>query len=65
MFNQTTENLRGLSHYQQMLQHEVEPSEDPACCCEPEPRWILFQQMRDNQSAGEWEVLDRSPNDEL
>lgn len=45
---------------------EISPTEDPCCSCEPEPRWLHFQDQSENPNTpDEWESLERSPKDEL
>ena len=51
-------------HRDRVLNQEINPWDDPVCSCEAEPRWLLFQQ--DGLAGpGEWEGLDRPPNQEL
>lgn len=55
-----------LTRCERVLQREVEACEDPVCCCEAEPRWVRFGDGGDGgREASEWEVIERSPRDEL
>lgn len=55
-----------LTHAEKLLMHEVEACEDPVCCCEPEPRWLAFQNEIDCPAGlCEWENLRRAPAEEL
>ena len=51
-------------HRDKLLNQEINPWDDPVCACAAEPRWLLFQQ-EGVASPGEWEGLDRPPNQEL
>lgn len=51
---------------EKLLAQEILACEDPVCCCEPEPRWLQFEHLASGENEpSEWEVLDRSPADEL
>lgn len=58
-------NDQGKAHRDQLLAHEVDASEDPVCSCEPEPRWLLFQDEIAGAPASEWDSLERPPSAEL
>jgi hypothetical protein len=47
-----------------LLAQEIDACEDPICCCEAEPRWLLFDQD-DECGPCEWEGINRSPGEEL
>jgi|GEM_PF-6784540 len=49
---------------QKVLDQPIEPSDDPICCCEAEPRWLQFEHGPDDQPT-EWESLSRPPSQEL
>lgn len=55
-----------LTRFEKVLRQEVLPCDDPVCCCEAEPRWLLFQHDIDSpDTCSEWDSLARSPADEL
>ncbi len=64
------ENMQSEPHknarYEKLVRKEVQPYEDPVCCCEPEPRWLRFEQENDGSSVpSEWEAIERAPSEEL
>lgn len=61
--NTTRTKSPPLTRFEKLLQREIEPCEHPTCCCEPEPRWLRFDQRDDTPS--EWDAIDRPPADEL
>lgn len=51
-------------HRDKVLNQDINFWEDPVCCCEPEPRWLAFQQEMQAR-PGDWENVARAPCDEL
>ncbi len=57
---------RTLTRSERLVRRVVRAWDDPVCCCEPEPRWLRFQQEREHpRTPGEWESLERAPCEEL
>ena len=49
-----------------LLQQGSDAWEDPVCSCEPEPRWLRFQNDHSCPAKlSEWESIERPPSDEL
>lgn len=66
MENANCTRAHSLTHGEKLLLREVEACEDPICCCEPEPRWLVFEnEMASPGALCEWESLNRAPADEL
>jgi hypothetical protein len=56
----------GVTHHDKLLLHEVQPYEDPECVCEPEPRWLRFQDETSGALiVSEWESIETPPSSEL
>ena len=54
------------TRFEKLLRQEVQPCDDPICCCEDEPRWLLFQHGIDSpDECSEWDGLSRTPKGEL